>query len=155
MAAGIGGAASCSLVNVSRYGPASSSGIAASKIDIVGPNLIAPPLSSPRTLKSCSPVRAWTSEATSSADLPPTRLPSPSAVRPANPSGNAASLAARVTAFRGGHSPRHCRLLDRAAAQRMRKPAPYLDRRPGQGELERQTVGDRLPIQEGVRDPVS
>ena len=50
--AGIGGAASCSLVNVARYGPARSSGIAASKIDSAWPNFIAPPLSSPRTLKS-------------------------------------------------------------------------------------------------------
>ena len=98
---GIGGAESCSRVSVARYGPASSSGIAASKIDIACPNFMAPPLSSPRTLKSCSAVRACTSAATSSAGLPPTRLPMPRAVRPAKPSGSDASLTERVTALRG------------------------------------------------------
>ncbi len=99
--AGIGGAASCSLVSVARYGPARSSGNAASKIDMAWPNFIAPPLSSPSTRNSCSAVRAWISAATASAGRPPTRLPNPSAVRPAKPSGSAASFAVRVTARRG------------------------------------------------------
>ena len=47
------------------------------------PNFIAPPLSSPRVLKTCSAVRIWISVATSSAFLPPTFLPKPIAVRPA------------------------------------------------------------------------
>ena len=76
-----------------RYGAASSSGMAASKTDIAWPTFIAPPLSSPRTRNMCSAVRSWTSAATASAGLPPTRLPTPRAVRPANPKGSAASLA--------------------------------------------------------------
>ena len=60
-AAGSGGAASCSLVSVARYGPAISGGSAASKIDNAWPNFIAPPLSSPRTWKICSAVRCWIS----------------------------------------------------------------------------------------------
>ncbi len=99
--AGIGGAASWSLVSDARYGPASSSGSAASKIDIAWPNFIAPPLSSPSTLKTCSAVRCWTSAATASAGRPPRRLPSPSVARPAMPSGRVASRAVRVTALRG------------------------------------------------------
>ncbi len=47
--AGIGGAESCSLVRVARYGAASSSGIADSIRLSICPNFIAPPLSSPRT----------------------------------------------------------------------------------------------------------
>src|SRR3954447_9865199 len=65
------------------------------------PNFIAPPLSSPRTLKIWSAVRACTSAATSSAGLPPTRFPKPRAVRPAKPRGRLASFAVRVTARRG------------------------------------------------------
>ena len=99
--AGIGGAESCSRVRVARYGPANSSGSAASKIDMAWPNFMAPPLRSPRTLKTCSAVRACISAATASAGLPPTRLPRPIAVRPANPSGSVASRAERVTALRG------------------------------------------------------
>src|SRR3954454_2138517 len=62
---------------------------------------MAPPLSSPSTLNSCSAVRAWTSAATSSAGRPPTRLPKPRAVRPAKPRGRVASFAVRVTARLG------------------------------------------------------
>src|SRR5262249_60271231 len=62
---------------------------------------IAPPLSSPRTLKTCSAVRCWTSPTTISAGRPPIRLPRPRAVRPAKPIGSVASLAERVTARRG------------------------------------------------------
>ena len=99
--AGSGGAASWSLVSVARYGPAISGGKAASKIDSACPNFIAPPLSSPRTRKIWSAVRCWISVATSSAGRPPMRLPSPSAVRPASPTGRVASLAVRVKARRG------------------------------------------------------
>ena len=56
--AGIGGAESCNLVNVARYGAAHSSGSAASKMLMAWPNFIAPPLSSPSVLKTCSAVRA-------------------------------------------------------------------------------------------------
>ena len=70
---GIGGAASCSLVRVSRYGPAISSGSAASKMLIACPNFIAPPLSWPSTLKIWSAVRRWTSSSTASAGAPPRR----------------------------------------------------------------------------------
>ena len=66
----IGGAESCSRVRVSRYGPASSSGSAASKTDRAWPNFIAPPLRSPSTRNSCSAVRAWTSVSTVSAGRP-------------------------------------------------------------------------------------
>ena len=65
------------------------------------PNFIAPPLSSPSTLNSCSAVRACTSAATSSAGLPPTRLPMPRAVRPAKPSGRVASFAVRRDGLAG------------------------------------------------------
>ena len=82
-------------------GPAISSGRAASMTDIAWPNFMAPPLSSPSTLNSCSAVRACSSAATSSAGLPPTRLPNPTAVRPAKPSGRLASRAVRATARRG------------------------------------------------------
>ncbi len=101
VAAGSGGAASWSLVSAWRYGPASSSGSAASKTDSAWPNFIAPPLSWPSTLKSCSAVRCWISAEMTSGAMPVTRLPKPSTVRPANPSGSAASLAVRVTARRG------------------------------------------------------
>ena len=96
VAAGIGGAASCSLVSVARYGAASSSGSAASKTrqrlaelhraalelaedleQLLGGALLRSRRRRPR------PAR------------PPTRLPSPTAVRPATPSGSAASLALR------------------------------------------------------------
>ena len=97
----IGGAASCSRVRVSRYGPASSSGRAASKIDSVWPNFMAPPLSSPRTRNSCSAVRSCTSDTTVSAGRPTSRLPNPSVVRPAYPRGSDASRAVRATARRG------------------------------------------------------
>ena len=96
-----GGADSWSLVSVARYGPASSGGSAASKMDSAWPNFIAPPLSSPRTRKICSAVRCWISVATSSAGRPPRRFPRPSAVRPASPTGRVASLAVRVKARRG------------------------------------------------------
>src|SRR6185436_18408724 len=148
----MGGAASCSLVSVARYGPASSSGIAASKIDSAWPNFIAPPLSSPRTLKSCSAVRAWTSAATYSADLPPTRLPRPSAVRPAYPKGNVASLAVRITALRGNSLTVSLSRAGFAVAQRMGKPPVALDRRPREGQLERKIVGHWLAIQARVND---
>src|SRR5215469_7286053 len=98
---GSGGADSWSRVSVARYGPASSGGSAASKIDSACPNFIAPPLSSPRTRKIWSAVRCWISAATSSAGRPPIRLPRPSAVRPARPTGRVASLAVRVKARRG------------------------------------------------------
>src|ERR1035437_4540355 len=75
--------------------------MAASKIDIAWPNFIAPPLSSPNTLKSWSAVRACTSAATSSAGLPPARLPRPHAVRPASPNGKAASFTVCIAALRG------------------------------------------------------
>ena len=108
--AGSGGAASWSLVRVARYGPAISGGSAASKIDNAWPNFIAPPLSSPRTLKICSAVRCWISVATISAGRPPMRLPNPRAVRPAKPIGSVASLAVRVTARRGKSLTSHCPL---------------------------------------------
>ena len=50
--AGSGGADSCSLVRVARYGSAISGGSAASNTDSACPSFIAPPLSSPRTLKT-------------------------------------------------------------------------------------------------------
>ena len=65
------------------------------------PNFMAPPLSSPRVRKICSAVRACISAATASADRPPTRLPIPSAARPAMPRGRAASRALRATVRRG------------------------------------------------------
>ena len=80
---GIGGAESWSMVRCSRYGPATSSGSAASSTDSAWPNFIAPPLSSPRVRNSCSAVRCWTSVITASAGLPPSRFPSPIALRPA------------------------------------------------------------------------
>ena len=45
LAAGSGGAASCSRVSAARYGPAISSGSAASKTDRAWPIFMAPPLS--------------------------------------------------------------------------------------------------------------
>ena len=99
--AGSGGADSCNLARAARYGPAISGGSAASETDSACPSFNAPPLSSPRTLKTCSAVRCWISWATTSAGRPPSRLPVPSAARPANPAGNLASLAARVTPWRG------------------------------------------------------
>ncbi|WP_372506044.1 hypothetical protein [Actinomadura madurae] len=101
VAAGSGGAASCSLVSVARYGPAISGGSAASKIESIWPSFIAPPLSSPSTVNSCSAVRVWISIATASADRPKVRFPMPRAVRPAKPMGRDASFADRVTARRG------------------------------------------------------
>ncbi len=101
VAMGNGGAASWSLVNACRYGPARSSGSAASNTDSAWPNFIAPPLSCPRTLKRCSAVRSWISAVTTSDAMPPTRLPRPSAARPAKPSGNDANRAVRDTARRG------------------------------------------------------
>ena len=65
------------------------------------PNFIAPPLSSPSVLKSCSAVRCWISVMTVSAGAPPIRFPSPIADLPAYPSGSAASLAVRAAALRG------------------------------------------------------
>ena len=101
VAAGIGGAASCSLVRAARYGAAMSSGSAASKTDSAWPNFMAPPLSSPSTLNSCSAVRCCTSCATISAGRPPIRLPTPSAVRPATPIGRLASFTLREIAHFG------------------------------------------------------
>ena len=98
---GSGGADSCSRVSVARYGSASSGGSAASKIDSAWPSFIAPPLSSPSTRKTWLAVRCWISLATSSADLPPMRLPKPSAVLPANPSGSPASFTVLLTGLRG------------------------------------------------------
>ncbi len=86
------GADSCSRVRVARYGPAISGGSAASKIDSAWPSLSAPPLSSPSTRKICSAVRCWISCATISAGRPPSRLPRPSAVRPARPTGRRRQL---------------------------------------------------------------
>src|SRR4029077_47447 len=91
VAAGSAGAASCSLVSVARYGPASSGGNAASKIDSAWPSFIAPPLSSPRTRKIWSAVRCWISCATISGGRPPIRLPTPPrADPPPAPDGRAA-----------------------------------------------------------------
>ncbi len=98
---GIGGAESCSFVRCSRYGPAISSGSAASSTDSAWPNFIAPPLSSPRVRNSCSAVFCWMSFITASAGAPPSRLPSPSALRPAYPKGSAARRAVRAAALRG------------------------------------------------------
>ena len=97
----IGGAESCSRVSVSRYGPASSSGSAASKTDNACPNFMAPPLRSPSTRKSCSAVRACTSVSTDSAGWPTSRRPMPTVVRPAKPSGSVASRAVLATARLG------------------------------------------------------
>src|SRR5450631_3569670 len=99
--AGNGGADSCSLVRVARYGSAISGGSAASNTESACPSFIAPPLSSPRTLKTCSAVRCLISWATNSDGRPPRRLPVPSAVRPARPAGSVASFAVRVIALRG------------------------------------------------------
>ena len=101
MRAGSGGADSCSLVSVARYGPAISGGSAASKMDSAWPSFMAPPLSSPRTRKIWSAVRCCISCATISAGLPPIRFPIPMAVRPASPIGSLAIFAARVTGFLG------------------------------------------------------
>src|SRR4051794_39368706 len=98
---GIGGAESWRRVSSVRYGATISSGRAASSTDIAWPNFMAPPLSSPRVRKSCSAVRCWISLITVSAGLPPSLLPSPSALRPAYPRGSAASRAVRATALRG------------------------------------------------------
>src|SRR6478735_6483032 len=98
---GIGGAESWRRVSSARYGAPSSSGSAASSTDIAWPNFMAPPLSSPRVRKSCSAVRCWISLMTRSAFLPPSRLPNPSALRPAYPSGSAARRAVRAAALRG------------------------------------------------------
>ncbi len=100
-AAGSGGAAFCSLVSAARYGPANSSGSAASKIDSAWPTFIAPPLSCPSTLNSCSAVRCWISAATASGSIPVTRFPKPSAARPAYPRGSEASFTVRAMAQRG------------------------------------------------------
>ena len=78
-----------------------SSGNAASNTDSAWPNFIAPPLSCPSTANSCSAVRRCSSSVTSTAGRPPSRLPSPSAARPATPTGSDASRAVRVTARRG------------------------------------------------------
>ena len=95
------GAESWSAVRCSRYGAETFSGRAASSTDRLWPNFIAPPLSSPRVRNSCSAVRCWTSLSTASAGLPPSRLPTPSAWRPAYPRGSAARRAVRATALRG------------------------------------------------------
>ena len=70
-------------------------------IESIWPIFMAPPLSSPRVRNSCSAVRCWISLITTSAGVPPIRLPRPSALRPAYPSGSAASFAVRATALRG------------------------------------------------------
>src|SRR3954447_26694801 len=98
---GIGGAESWSLVSSVRYGAASSSGSAASSTLSACPNFIAPPLSSPSVRNSCSAVRCWISVSTVSAGAPPSRFPSPIAVRPAYPRGRAANRAVRAAALRG------------------------------------------------------
>ena len=64
-----------------------SSGNAASKMLMAWPNFMAPPLSWPRTLKIWSAVRRCTSLSTALAGAPTMRLPRPSVVRPANPTG--------------------------------------------------------------------
>ncbi len=98
---GIGGAESWSAVRWARYGAATSSGNAASSTDSAWPNFIAPPLSSPSVRKSCSAVRCCISVITTSPGRPASRLPSPIALRPAYPSGSAASRAVRATVLRG------------------------------------------------------
>ena len=95
-----------------------SSGNAASKTDSACPNFIAPPLSCPSTAKSCSAVRRCSSSVTSSADRPPSRLPSPSVARPATPSGSEASRAVRLTARRGMSVTPPFSLLRTVAAER-------------------------------------
>ena len=77
----------------------SSSGNAASKMLIAWPNFIAPPLSCPSTEKIWSAVRRCTSLRTTFAGAPTMRLPRPSVVRPANPTGSDARRAVRRNAL--------------------------------------------------------
>src|SRR5271170_429372 len=98
--AGIGGASFCSLVSASRYGSPNSSGIAASITDNAWPTFIAPPLSSPRTVNNWLAAFSISSAWTSSFDLPVSRLPNPSAARPAKPTGMLASFALRAALLR-------------------------------------------------------
>ncbi|CAB5045677.1 unannotated protein [freshwater metagenome] len=95
----IGGAESWSFVSDSRYGPATSSGRTDSKTLSACPNFMAPPLSSPRTLKICSAVFAWACAVASCADMPPKRLPNPIARRPTWRIGRAAIRALRPRPF--------------------------------------------------------
>ena len=83
---------------------AMSSGSTASNRLRVWPNFIAPPLSSPSTLNSCSAARSWSSAFTRSAEEPPMRLPRPRVARPAKPSGNDASRAPRRRLDRASES---------------------------------------------------
>ncbi len=135
MPADIGGAESCSRVSWARYGAATSSGRADSRTDSTWPNFIAPPLSSPRVRNSCSAVRCCTSVITASAGAPPRRRPTPSAVRPAKPSGSAARRAVRAAALRGSsvmppllpsepRSARRSRTRGAAASRCCARPAP-------------------------------
>ena len=121
--AGSGGAASCSLVRAARYGPATSSGIAASKMLMAWPIFMAPPLSSPRTWNICSAVRACSSACTISAGLPPIRLPNPHAVRPRAPPGPRRSARCASGRSSGSRARAHCRLHGRAARGHVRRPA--------------------------------
>ena len=70
--------------------------MAASITDSAWPTFIAPPLSSPRTVNSWLAAFSISSALTSSFDLPVSRLPNPSAARPAIPTGRLASLALRA-----------------------------------------------------------
>ena len=63
--------------------------------DSAWPTFIAPPLSSPRTVNNWWAALSISSALTSSFDLPVSRLPKPSAARPAMPTGKARQL--RVT----------------------------------------------------------
>ena len=88
-----------------RYGAATSSGSTDSKRLSAWPNFMAPPLSSPSTRKSCSAARCCSCSLTSSAGVPPNRLPSPRVARPAKPSGSEASFAPRRNAERASELP--------------------------------------------------
>src|SRR4051795_4845017 len=70
--------------------------MAASMTESAWPAFIAPPLSSPRTVNSCWAALSISSALTSSLDLPVSRLPNPSAARPAMPAPRPASLALRA-----------------------------------------------------------
>ncbi len=162
--AGSGGAASWSLVSAARYGPATSSGIAASKMLMAWPIFMAPPLSSPRTLNICSAVRAWSSACTISAGLPPMRLPSPHAVRPACAAGSAAIFTLRVSAFLGisGTGPlspdwaARCAVASgarpEASAEGMRRSGHALRDPVGQSEVER-VAGPAVAVRGRIGPP--
>jgi hypothetical protein len=70
--------------------------MAASITDSACPTFIAPPLSSPSTVNNCWAALSMSSALTSSLDMPVSRLPKPSAARPAMPTGRLASFALRA-----------------------------------------------------------